>query len=159
MKNIKEFRQAYLQTPWRKQMQVIGVFLLSLLIPTLIASIYLNVTVRAAASGREILLMQDKIEAIELENADLETQLGIITSAAAMQKKAEDLGFVRVQQGEALFMVVPGYTPRQSVILAPPPNPIKTITIAMPPDFSQSLLDLVKEKLNVAALSTKGKAP
>ncbi len=159
MKNIKEFKQAYLQTPWRKQIQVVGVFLLCLLIPTLIASIYLNVTVRAAASGREILLMQDEIEAFELENADLQTQLGIITSAAEMENKAEDLGFVRIQQGDAFFMVVPGYTPRQSVVLAPPPNPIKTITIAMPPDFSQSLIDLVKQKLNVDALSTKGKAP
>jgi hypothetical protein len=159
MKNIKEFKQAYLQTPWRKQMQVVGVFLLCLLIPTLVASIYLNVTVRAAASGREILLMQDEIESFELENADLRTQLGIITSAAEMEKKAEDLGFVRIQGGEALFLLVPGYTPRQSVILAPPPNPIKTVTIAMPLDFSQSLIDLLKQKLNFDALTTKGKSP
>jgi len=157
MKNIKEFKQAYLQTPWRKQIQVIGVFLLCLLIPTLITSIYLNVTVRAAASGREILLMQDEIETLDLENADLETQLGVITSAAEMEKKAEDLGFQRIEQGEAFFLVVPGYTPRQSVTLAPPPNPIKTITITMPPDFSQSLIDLVKDKLTIDAISAKGK--
>ncbi|MBN1538067.1 MAG: hypothetical protein JW908_15125 [Anaerolineales bacterium] len=158
MKNIKEFRQAYLQTPWRKQMQVVGVFLLCLLIPTLVTSIYLNVTVRAAASGREILLMQDEIETYELENADLQTQLGIVTSAAEMEKKAEDLGFQRIQQGDALYLVVPGYTPRQSVTIAPPPKSIKTITIAMPPDFSQSLIDLVKQKIQIEALSTKGTA-
>lgn len=156
MRNIKEFKQAYLQTPWRKQVQVVGVFLLCLLIPTLIASIYLSVTVQAAASGREILLMQDEIEALELENADLETQLGIITSAAEMEKKAEDLGFKRIEQGEPLFLVVPGYTPRSSVTLAPPPNPIKTITISMPPDFSQSLIDLVKDKLTIDALTARG---
>lgn len=159
MKNIKAFRQAYLQTPWRKQIQIVGVFLLCLLIPTLIASIYLNITVRAAASGREILLMQDEIEAYELENADLRTQLGIITSAAEMEKRAEELGFRRIQQGEAFFLVVPGYTSRQSVNLAPPPNTAKKITIAMPPDFSQSLIDLIKQKLDVDALSTRGKAP
>ncbi|NMC11785.1 MAG: hypothetical protein GYA34_02760 [Chloroflexi bacterium] len=158
MKNIKAFRQAYFQTPWRKQIQIVGVFLLCLLIPTLIASIYLNVTVRAAASGREILLMQDEIEAYELENADLRTQLGIITSAAEMEKRAEELGFKRIQQDEALFLVVPGYTARQSVNLAPPPNISKKITIAMPPDFSQSLIDLIKQKLDVDALSTRGKA-
>ncbi|MEN6301047.1 MAG: hypothetical protein ABFD51_14225 [Anaerolineaceae bacterium] len=159
MKDIKAFKQAYLQTPWRKQIQVVGVFLLCLLIPTLIASIYLNVTVRAAASGREILLMQDEIEAYELENADLRTQLGIITSAAEMEKRAEEMGFVRIQQGDALYLVVPGYTPRQSVILAPPPIKTQKVTIAMPPDFSQSLIDLIKQKLNTDSLSTKGKAP
>lgn len=157
MKNIKEFKQAYLQTPWRKQIQVVGVFLLCLLIPTLIASIYLSVTVQAAASGREILLMQDEIETLELENADLETQLGIITSAAEMEKKAEDLGFQRIQQGEAFFLVVPGYTSRQSVMLAPPPNPVKKVTITMPPDFSQSLIDLVKDKFTIDVVSSRGK--
>ena len=46
--------QAYRQTPWRTQLQWIGLFLLALILLATVAGIYLSVSAGAAAVGREI---------------------------------------------------------------------------------------------------------
>ena len=61
MENIHQLTQAYSQAPWRKQMYMIGVILLVLVSAAIIAGIYLNVTARAAAVGRQIQEMQVRV--------------------------------------------------------------------------------------------------
>ena len=61
MDNIQQFTQAYTQAPWRKQLHMIGTILLALVSAAIVAGIYLNVTARAAAEGREIQDMQVRL--------------------------------------------------------------------------------------------------
>ena len=63
--------QAYRQSPWRIQLQVVGLFLLLLVMIALVAGIYLNVTARAATIGRRIQEMQFEIQVNQRLNADL----------------------------------------------------------------------------------------
>ena len=74
-------------------MQAGGLILLAVLFAVLIASIYLNVNARASTYGREILLMQTKIENQQLINADLRSQLGMIVSPAVLEQRALKMGF------------------------------------------------------------------
>ncbi|HEX9091996.1 MAG TPA: hypothetical protein VF831_10930, partial [Anaerolineales bacterium] len=61
MKKEKHLTHAYSQTPWRKQTYLIGVILLFLVCAAIVAGIYLNVTARAAAVGRQIQEMQVRV--------------------------------------------------------------------------------------------------
>jgi hypothetical protein len=146
--SVRRIAQAYSQTPWRKQVQVIGLFLLGLLFAMLASSLYLNLNARAATYGREILIMQEDIEQTELINADLKTQLGVLTSPAILENRALELGFERVQKDEPLYIVVPGYVDRQEITVAPPPTPVEKITITLPPNFTESLVDWFRNRLS-----------
>ncbi|MFQ5616293.1 MAG: hypothetical protein ACE5GO_07520 [Anaerolineales bacterium] len=143
--NPRKFIHAYRQAPWRVQLQMTGLFLLSLVMIGLVAGIYLNVTARASTIGREIQEMQNGILILQRANSDLETQLAQLTSASTMERRARDLGFRPVNPGEALYLMVPGYTGRQAVVLAPPPGPAVSSSPGLPPEFTQTLFDWLKE--------------
>jgi len=137
--------QAYRQAPWRMQMQIIGLFLLVLVFTALVAGIYLNVTARAATIGRQIQEMQAEILVNRQLNADLETQLALLTSAEVMARRAEELGFRPAAAGEFFYVVVPGYSGRQPAVLAPPPGPEAASSPELPPEFTQSLIDWLRQ--------------
>ena len=73
---------AYKQAPWRVQRQYVGAFVLAVIGVAMIAALYLQVTARAAAAGREIQEVRVQITTIQRANADLETQLAGLTSSA-----------------------------------------------------------------------------
>lgn len=137
--------QAYQQTPWRFQLQIIGLFLLILVMVALIAGIYLNVTARAATIGRQIQFMQAEIRLTQRLNADLETRLALLTSARGMEVRAEALGFRRMNPDEITYLRVPGYSGRKPASLAPPPGPVQGSTRSLPPEFTESLIDWLSQ--------------
>ena len=141
MENFRNLTQAYSQAPWRNQLKFIGLFLLLVVFIALIAGIYLDVTARAATMGREILIMQKDIDMLELEIADLNTQLANITSSAEMEKRALSLGFHPVEIDQAMYLVVPGYVSRQHINLAPPPETATTVAANLPPNLTESIFD------------------
>ncbi len=147
MDSVRSLTQAYYQAPWRKQLKFIGLFLLVVVFAALVAGVYLDVTARAATLGREIQFMQEDIESLELEIADLETQLAQITSATVMEERARTLGFEPVVMDTAEYIVVPGYIPRTETNLAPPPQPIRNTVPSLPNSFSESLMDWVQEQM------------
>lgn len=55
-------KQAYSQSPWRSQTQLIVVFMLVMVISALVAFIYLNTTAQAATIGRQIQEMQVNLD-------------------------------------------------------------------------------------------------
>ncbi len=147
MNGVRQLTQAYSQAPWRKQLQILGLFLLVLVLAAVIAGIYLNVTARAATYGREILMMQSDIEELNLINADLKTRLAMVTSATEMEKRALEMGFEHLDRYEVAYLVVPGYIPRQGAVIAPPPKPTVIVAASLPADYTESLFDWLRVRL------------
>ena len=115
MDNVQRISQVYIQTPWRKQLQYAGLFLLLLILVALVAFFYINVTARSGVIGREIQLMQYQIEGLERRIVDLETEMAELTSYTEVVDRANDLGFYSVSQDEVVYLVVPGYQSRQPI--------------------------------------------
>ena len=147
MDQVLKVTQAYSQTPWRRQMQGVGMFLAILVLGLVIAMIYVNVSAEAAIVGRDIQQMQATIETIERSIEDKESQLAYITSAVEMEKRALNMGFQPLTPGEAAFIVIPGYGGRNEAVLAPPSVPAAAQTVALSPEYSLSLVDWVKREL------------
>jgi cell division protein FtsL len=143
--NPQQLIHAYKNAPWRVQLQFIGIFSLIVVLVALIAGVYLNVTARAATIGREIQDMEANILELQRDNADLENQLGLLTSIRTMERRAEDLGFQPINPAEVLYITVPGYAGRQAVSLAPPPGPVAASDSSLPPEYTQTLFDWLKE--------------
>jgi hypothetical protein len=136
---------AYKQAPWRIQRQWIGAFLLALIGAAMIAALYLDVTARAAVAGREIQELRFEIATIQRANADLETQLGNLTSTAEMQRRALELGYRPVKPGELDYVPVPGFVvPEPPILLAADDEVLRVQTL--PFEYTQSLLEWFSDR-------------
>ncbi|OGN88508.1 MAG: hypothetical protein A2Y88_00830 [Chloroflexi bacterium RBG_13_48_10] len=168
MDNIHHLTHAYSQAPWRKQMYMIGVILLVLVSTAIVAGIYLNVTARAAAIGRQIQEMQVRIygyhfltgeadegvipiEELEQKIANLNSELAYITSYKVMQGRVKDLNLEPIAADHIEYMEVPGYMERQSTSLAPPPEPMVVNASTIDPEFKESLFEWVADQVRKTA--------
>lgn len=149
MKNIRRLSQAYSQTPWRRQLQLIGLFLLVLILGAMVAGIYLNVTARAATIGRSIQALRADSQVVERQNEDLRTQLALITSNSEMEKRAQAMGFRPVKMDdEVIYLVIPGYYGRSPTVLAQPPAAAAvSTTIQLSQEYTRSLFDWFVERV------------
>ncbi len=151
MDNIAKVKQAYSQTPWRKQVQTGGLFLAILVLALVVALIYVDVSAKAVAAGRDIQGMKETIDALERSIDDKRAELAQIRSAVSMEARAKAMGFRPENSGEALYLVVPGYSGRSPVVLVPPDTPVPKQTVVLSPEYSASLTDWIKQQLYLPA--------
>jgi hypothetical protein len=133
------------------QRQWVGVFLLVVIGAAMVAALYLDVTARTAVTGREIQEMRKQITTIQRENADLETQLADLTSTAAMQQRAESLGYRPVLPGELDYVAVPGFAPPEPEILLAAKD-TAPLSQALPVEYTESLLEWFDERIKFGGL-------
>ena len=137
---------AYKQAPWRVQRQYVGAFLLTVIVLSLVAALYLDLSSRTTLAGREIQELQVEITNIQRSNADLETELANLTSSAVMQQRALELGYRPVKPGELDYIFVPGYVdPEPDILLAAEdttPHPFM-----LSDEYSLSLLEWLDDRI------------
>ena len=140
MNNVTQIVQKVRQAPWRVQRQWIGLFLLALVMMTMVAGIYLNITVRATLAGREIQILRNEITTSQRLNADLETKLAGLISVEAMQQRAEAMGFQPAGPDDITYVAVPGYVAQSTVDLSTPGTnqPVAPIIL---PEYTESWFD------------------
>ncbi|MBN2503478.1 MAG: hypothetical protein JXB38_22065 [Anaerolineales bacterium] len=149
--------QAYRQAPWRRQVQWIGLFLAAVIFAAVVAGVYLSVTARAAAYGRNIQDVRSDMEIIEKEIENLETELASLTSVEVMEARADGLGYRLVQKNQMIHLTVAGYGGRplanQSVVAeaSTPEN------ASLPPEFTLSLIEWFQ--ITVRGWAAKYSAP
>ena len=149
IENVTQIVQKVRQANWRVQRQWIGLFLLGLVAVSMVAGIYLNITVRATLAGREIQSIQAQLIDDRQKNSDLETQMAGLTSMASMQQRAEAMGFAPADMGDITYVVVPGYKLHTSVDMSQPvtPNQVQNNAPVLLPSYTESLFDWITRKL------------
>lgn len=135
----KTLIQAYRQAPWRTQLQWIGGFLLVLVVGMLIAGVYLYVSASATAAGTRIHDLEIEREALQIQLADLRTELAYFNSAAVMTARASEAGYRLAGKDDIVYVAVDGYAGRQMVFLAPPPGESTAEDHLIKPAYKQSL--------------------
>jgi cell division protein FtsL len=147
MYQIHNITQAYSQAPWRRQLQWIGLFMLVLIMVAMVAGIYLSVSAQASTAGREIQIMYSEIDDIQRNIEDLESQLAFLASHDEMMKRAEELGFHSLESDEIFYILVPGYINPRQAILAEPSGSSLPIVPTLSAEYTQSLLDWLRERV------------
>jgi cell division protein FtsL len=139
---------AYKQAPWRVQRQYVGAFLLAVIVLALISALYLDLSARAALSGREIQDLRAQITDVQRANADLETELANLTAASIMRSRALELGYRPVKPGELDYIFVPGYVePEPDILLDAIDAPIHSNVL--PDAYSESLIEWFDARIQV----------
>ena len=148
--------QAYRQAPWRNQIKWIATFLLGVLVVALVAGLYLSISAQAVIMGFEIQSKnQDKV-VIAQDIADLRNQLGDLTSDPAMFERAKALGYDYVNPSDIEYILVPGYSGRQTAALAPQTATEEFSEATINPDYTNSLSELLFQGLiKFSAMQTR----
>lgn len=141
MDHFRNFTQAYSQAPWRKQLQVIGSFLSILVVFLVAASIFISVTSRTAAVGKDIQRYRLQADALELEIANMRSQLAQMTSVATMKQRAIDMGFRPATKEDIIYVHVPGYTGNTVMDLLPARQIVNVPRPELSPEFTESWVD------------------
>lgn len=147
MNHLETIAQTYSQAPWRRQLQLIGLFSLILVTIALVAGIYLNVSAKAGAVGRDIQSKQREIEILDREIEDLQSQLAIVLSYSEMEARALKLGFATVPAEQTVYLNIPGYTTRPMVTLAPNTQRILPSAPVLPTQYTESLFDWARRNM------------
>ncbi len=177
MEHVRKLtRQAYSQAPWRSQTQLMGFFLLGVVVSAWVAFVYLNTTAQAATFGRQIQDMQvniyypqtaitdqveqeiiqpaaqgqeeaKSIEELRIEIANLEASLAILTSQEVVDAKAAEMDMKPNDPEHSLYLIVPGYKGMEVANLAPPPRLERLTTPTLPAVYKQSLIDWLKQQV------------
>ncbi|HLD93771.1 MAG TPA: hypothetical protein VI703_06180 [Anaerolineales bacterium] len=142
LKRSKELIQAYKETPWRRQMQMISFVAGVVVVLALIAAVYLNITARSATTGRLVQQLQSERADLEQHIEDMRTQLAFILSVEQMQKRAGDLGFKPVAPAAITYVAVAEYRGRPvGVELAPRAGREFGPDAPLPAAYTNSLFD------------------
>jgi cell division protein FtsL len=139
MEQIENIARTYTQAPWRKQLQFIILFSLGVVLVAIVAGVYLNISARSTAVGRDIQEMQVEIANYNRENEDLQSQLARILSANQMESRAQDLNFESVPSDQIVYLVVPDYSEREPIVLAPSTVRSAVRAVSMPPEYTESI--------------------
>ena len=139
--DLTELAQTYTQAPWRKQMQFIGLFALILVIIALIAGMYLIISARTTAAGRNIQKIEQRISDLDQEIEDLQAKLAHLNSAGEMIRRAREKGFKPLKADQVLYLPVPGYVKRQPAVLATSTRHPLASAPAIPPQYTESLFE------------------
>lgn len=148
--------QAFKQAPWRSQIQMVGLFLLVLVGVLLLASVYLTISGRAASAGLNAYNLNYQRRVLERTIADSKAQLALLTSSGVMEERAKAMGFEQADPDKVVYVIVPGYTGRQTAILAPPPGVTEEQTVAIKSVYRQSLWDWLFQGINRLSNSVGG---
>lgn len=159
MDQLESIARTYTQAPWRKQMQWIALFALGVILVALIAGIYLNISARSTAVGRDIQDMQATIVVFDRENEDLQSQLAHIYSSSQMEARARELNFETIPPDQIVYLKVPGYSERQPAELAPNTERSVVRAISMPPEYTESIFEWIARYASVIYSSVVEERP
>jgi cell division protein FtsB len=137
------------EMPIRFQREWLAAFLVGVILLGLVAGLYLNVSARAAITGREIQSLEAEIAANKRDNADLQTHIAILLSNQSLSQRARALGFEPVKRDDVEYIVVPGYFPPQGINFVQPT--IETDLLATKPEYSESLFDWLGRQIQAAS--------
>ncbi|HEX9019397.1 MAG TPA: hypothetical protein VF806_09425 [Anaerolineaceae bacterium] len=140
----KHMVQAYRQAPWRIQTQRGVILLIVAILGASVLWVMVSVTIQAAAAGLQVQQYESDQEDLQRQIADLRTQIGVLTSASQMEKRAEALGFTTIKPEDVTYMVIPGYTGRAPDIKAPPPGSTLPEPLVKPA-YTQSLWEWLQQ--------------
>lgn len=151
-----KFSQAFKQAPWRSQIQFVGLFLLGLVVVLLVAGVYLSISGQAAEAGLETYNLNYERRTLERNIADYKAQLALISSSAVMETRAKSMGFEVANPDNVIYVSVPGYTGRQTAILAPPPGITEAQSAVVKTEYRESLWDWLFQGINRLSSSVGG---
>ncbi len=154
---VEHLIHAYAQAPWRIQRQRIGALLLAAVGLAMVAALYLDVTSRAAITGRHIQELTRETITVQHDSSALESKLAELTSSKAMEDRAQAAGYEAIDTSQLEYIVVAGYTEPKPDILAGA-IALRPSAPKLPPEYTESLIAWLSQRLGTLRSPASGLA-
>lgn len=155
MNRAQKIIEAYRNTPWRKQIQMLGFFAAVGVVATVVMIVYVWVTSLAGAYGLQVQEYQATAQALEQVIEDKNAQLANLTSVENLATRAADQNYVPVDPNRIRYVEVEGYFGEQPIQLAPPTSAQpQTVQSQLPQEYTTSLIDWIREMIYQISLKT-----
>ncbi len=157
MKKQRSNPRFAVQASWRLTRQEMGLVLLAIGVLVLGALLQLYLVSRIALTGREIFVLQDDLAETQQVNEGLRLHLAEMSAYDIMAARATQRGYQVVPPEQRTYVFVDGYSPPEPAVPHTDFTGLQQPETALPPAYTQSLLDWVFEKLNAYAFQTGGR--
>jgi len=139
MNRAQKIIEAYRNTPWRKQIQMLGLFAAFGVVAAVVMIVYVWVTSLAGAYGLQVQEYQATAQALEQVIEDKNAQLADLTSVENLAARADEQNYVPVDPNRIRY------------IEAAEPQPVQP---QLPQEFTTSLIDWIREMIYLLSLET-----
>ncbi len=138
--------QAYSNSPRRQKLQIIGSVFMVIVISAVMLILYLVVSARVVAMGRQVQVSKDQIDHLVYISVNYRNQIAEQTRFKVMERRALEMGYRAPYPGEVFYVPVPGYESEQviRVVQQDPGTPVVDVNRW---EYHQGLLDWVGEKI------------
>jgi len=109
MRSTRRKREQLKRLGWLTEAQAALGWGIILILAALLGAIYLNQASRIASVGRRVQVLQNELESLKRENADLSRQIAESQSLERLQQEAIRLGFIPARPDDIEYMIVPDY--------------------------------------------------
>ncbi|MCB2178846.1 hypothetical protein KQH61_05480 [bacterium] len=155
MNRAQKIIEAYRNTPWRRQMQMLGLFAAFAVVATVVMIVYVWVTSLAGAYGLQVQEYQETTQALEKVIEDKNAHLAELTSVENLAARAEEKDYQVVDPNRLRYLEVEGYPAEGELQLAPSTSASQDAdSEQLPASYTTSLIDWVREMIFKLSLQT-----
>jgi hypothetical protein len=122
-------------------MNMTGRLLLPVITLLAVGAIYLAVNARLANTGRQVLVMQDKLDELKRQYAELEATYASLTTPDQLWERALEMGFRPATNEEVEYVIVDGYRPPEPFVAPLPPSSLMPHEPGLSPAYTETLGD------------------
>ena len=101
--------QAYSNSPRRQKLQIIGSIFMAIAIVAVMLILYLVMSARVVAMGRQLQQAKDDIDQLVYLSVNYRNEIANLSRFEEMESRAEELGFRAPYPGEIFYVPVSGY--------------------------------------------------
>lgn len=159
MNRAQKILQAYRNTPWRRQTQMLSRLVAAGVVIAFVLMVYTWMSSQAGAYGLNVQKYQRTALAVEQNIEHKRAQLADITSNEALAERAAKMGYIPVDPNRIRYLEVESYYTDPPLQLAPPPNAVHQRVEedpGLPPEFTTSLIEWIQQVINNLGSQTPG---
>jgi cell division protein FtsL len=109
----------------------------------LLGLLYLTQSAQATMTGKRVLRLQERLEQLRRENAQLEYEIAVLSAPSRIAERAARLGLRPLTPAQAKYVVITDYPS------LPPASPTKSVTGAPPPSTFDVWRDALLSRLGL----------
>jgi hypothetical protein len=155
MNRAQKIIEAYRNTPWRQQTQMLGLFAVFGFVAALVMIVYVWVTSMAGTYGLQVQEFQATARALEQQIEDKKAKLANLEGTSNLTERAIAAGYQMADPNRIRYLEVEGYYGPQPFQLAPStPGQQQSQDLHLPAEYTTSLIDWMREMVYQLSLKT-----
>jgi hypothetical protein len=141
--------QAYSNSPRRQKLQIIGSIFMAIVIASVMLILYLVMSARVIAMGRQLQQAKDDIDQLVYLSVNYRNEIAYLSRFEAMETRAKELGFRAPYPGEVFYVPVSGYDLHSQTRVESSSDVKPTVINVNLVEYHESLIDWIGKQLSI----------